>query len=159
MLVPELFSNSTQIRFEMSSLYFSFNCRLRCDDCVGNFSPAMEDRNQVGIGLSYRPASLSSLATQFQTRFLESIPCPIGGLKCLVTFGISHGEIISIEKYLWSDACFRPLTSHPWPLRLFFPQLATIVDKKQKKTSEGLLRIWSWIFLSMYYFCMYILGR
>ncbi len=31
-------------------------------------------RNQVGIGLSYRPASLCSLATQFQTRFLELIP-------------------------------------------------------------------------------------
>jgi hypothetical protein len=33
--------------------------------CVGNFSPAMGARNQVGIGLSYRPASLCSLATQF----------------------------------------------------------------------------------------------
>jgi hypothetical protein len=32
----------------------------------------MEAMNQVGIGLSYRPASLCSLATQFQTRFLES---------------------------------------------------------------------------------------
>ncbi len=48
---------------------------------VGNFSPAMGARNQVGIGLSYRPASLCSLATQFQTRFLESIPRPIAGLK------------------------------------------------------------------------------
>jgi len=44
-------------------------------------SPAMGTRNQVGIGLSYRPASPSSLATQFQTRFLESIPRPIAGLK------------------------------------------------------------------------------
>jgi hypothetical protein len=34
-------------------------------------------RNQVGIGLSYRPAGLCSLATQFRTRFLESIPRPI----------------------------------------------------------------------------------
>ncbi len=41
----------------------------------------MEARNQVGIGLSYRPASLRSLAIQFQTRFLESIPRPIAGLK------------------------------------------------------------------------------
>jgi hypothetical protein len=49
--------------------------------CVGNFSPAMEARNQVGIRLSYRPASLCSLATQFQTRFLELIPRPIAGLK------------------------------------------------------------------------------
>jgi hypothetical protein len=48
---------------------------------VGNLSPAMGARNQVGIGLSYRPASLCSLATQFQTRFLELIPCPIAGLK------------------------------------------------------------------------------
>ncbi len=37
--------------------------------------------NQVGIGLSYRPASLCSLATQFQTRFLELIHHPIAGLK------------------------------------------------------------------------------
>ncbi len=43
--------------------------------------PAMGARNQVGIGLSYRPASLCSLATQLQTRFLESIPRPIAGLK------------------------------------------------------------------------------
>ncbi len=48
---------------------------------VGNLSPAMGSRNQVGIGLSYRPASLCSLATQFQTRFLESIPRTIAGLK------------------------------------------------------------------------------
>jgi hypothetical protein len=41
----------------------------------------MGARNQVGIGLSYRPASLCSLATQFETRFLESIPRPIAGLK------------------------------------------------------------------------------
>ncbi len=49
--------------------------------CVGNFSPAMGAKNQVGIGLSYRPASLCSLATQFQTRFLESIPHPIAALS------------------------------------------------------------------------------
>ncbi len=41
---------------------------------VGNLSPAVGARNQVGIGLSYRPASLCSFSTQFQTRFLESIP-------------------------------------------------------------------------------------
>ncbi len=41
----------------------------------------MEARNQEGIGLSYRPASQSSLATQFQTQFLELIPRPIAGLK------------------------------------------------------------------------------
>ncbi len=48
---------------------------------VGNLRPAMGARNQVGIGLSYWPVSLCSLATQFQTRFLESIPRPIAGLK------------------------------------------------------------------------------
>ncbi len=48
---------------------------------AGNLSPAMGARNQGGIGLSYRPASLCSLSTQFQTRFLESIPRPIAGLK------------------------------------------------------------------------------
>jgi hypothetical protein len=37
----------------------------------------MGARNQVGIGLSYRAASQCSWATQFQTRFLESIPRPI----------------------------------------------------------------------------------
>jgi hypothetical protein len=50
-------------------------------NCVGNLRPTVGARNQVGIGLSYRPASLCSLATQFQTRFLESIPRPIAGLK------------------------------------------------------------------------------
>jgi hypothetical protein len=47
---------------------------------VGHSSPAMGARNQVGIGL-YRPASLCRLSTKFQTRFLESIPRPIEGLK------------------------------------------------------------------------------
>ncbi len=31
-------------------------------NCVGNLIPAMGARNHVGIGLSYRPASLCSLA-------------------------------------------------------------------------------------------------
>jgi hypothetical protein len=47
---------------------------------AGNFS-CLGARNQVGLWLSYRPASLCSLATQFQARFLESIPRPIAGLK------------------------------------------------------------------------------
>jgi hypothetical protein len=50
---------------------------------VGKLSPAMGARNQVGIGLSYRPASLCSLATQFQTQFLELIPRTIAGLMFL----------------------------------------------------------------------------
>jgi hypothetical protein len=41
----------------------------------------MGARNKVGIGLSYRPASLWSLATQFQTRFLVLIFRSIAGLK------------------------------------------------------------------------------
>jgi hypothetical protein len=41
----------------------------------------MGTRNQVSIGLSYRPASLCSFATQFLTRFLESILRPTAGLK------------------------------------------------------------------------------
>ncbi len=45
------------------------------------FNPAMGARNQVGIVLSYRTASQCSLATQCQTRFLESIPRPKTGLK------------------------------------------------------------------------------
>jgi hypothetical protein len=52
-------------------------CRIR----VGNLSPAMWARNQVGIGLSYRPTSLCSLAIRFQTRFLESFPRLIAELK------------------------------------------------------------------------------
>jgi hypothetical protein len=52
----------------------------------------MGARNQVGIGLSYRPASLCSLASQLQTRFLESIPRPIAGLKFpTVTFTAAGG--------------------------------------------------------------------
>jgi hypothetical protein len=54
---------------------------IKVETRVGNLSPAMGVRNQVGIRLSYRPASLCSLATQFQTRFLESIPRLIAGLK------------------------------------------------------------------------------
>jgi hypothetical protein len=45
--------------------------------CVGNLSPPMGARNKVGIGLSYRPASLCTLAP----RFLESIPRLRAGLK------------------------------------------------------------------------------
>jgi hypothetical protein len=61
--------------------------------CVGNFSPAMGARNQVGIGLSYRPASLCSLATQFQTRFLESILRPIAGLKFSTLIYVQYTQV------------------------------------------------------------------
>jgi hypothetical protein len=60
--------------FILTSLIFRYHLHL---------SPDMGARNQVGIGLSYRHASLCSLATQFLTRFLESIPRPIAGLKIL----------------------------------------------------------------------------
>ncbi len=68
---------------------------LRCGDSaneniVGYFSSALGARNLEGIGLSYRPASLCSLATQFQVRFLELIPRPIAGLK------------FSTQLYTWS---------------------------------------------------------
>jgi hypothetical protein len=58
----------------------------------------MGARNQVGIGLSYRPASLCSLATQFQTRFLESISRPIAGLK-ISTLNDAREKY---RYYLWS---------------------------------------------------------
>ncbi len=48
------------------------------DTSVGNLRGT---RNQVGIVLLYRPSSLCSFATQFQTRFLESIPRPISGTE------------------------------------------------------------------------------
>ncbi len=61
-------------RIILEDAYSVFCCRLTR---VTSLSLA---RNQVGIGLSYRPASLCSLATQFQTWFLESIPRLIVGL-------------------------------------------------------------------------------
>jgi len=63
------------------SNYLPLVCVLSRQDRVGNLGPAMGTRNQVGIVLLYRPACLCSLATQFQTRFLESIPHPMAGLK------------------------------------------------------------------------------
>jgi hypothetical protein len=63
----------------------------------------MGSRNQVGIGLLYRPASLCSLATQFQTRFLESIPRPIAGLKFLTLvsyFSQLCGEPVKTQQTL-----------------------------------------------------------
>jgi hypothetical protein len=45
---------------------------------------------EVGIGLSYRPASQCGLATQFQTRFLESIPRPIVGSDLLTKLSAGY---------------------------------------------------------------------
>jgi hypothetical protein len=58
---------------------------------VGNFSPALGARNQVGIGLLYRPTSPCSLASQFQTRFQESILRPIAGFKFPTQFSTTGG--------------------------------------------------------------------
>jgi hypothetical protein len=66
-------------------------------------SPAMGARNQVGIGLSYRPASLFSLATLFQIRFLESIPRPTAGLKLPTQYRPHRlGESIPWNRFLGS---------------------------------------------------------
>jgi hypothetical protein len=46
----------------------------------------MGARNQVGIVLSYWPAILCSLASQFQIRFLKSIPRPMAGPKFSTLF-------------------------------------------------------------------------
>jgi hypothetical protein len=91
------------------------NCELRSASlwrvtCVGNFSPAMGAWNQVGIGLSYRPASLCSLATQFQTRFLELIPCHIAGLNFSTLFTCLKPVRMRLECW-W--AMYRCLP--PWP--------------------------------------------
>jgi hypothetical protein len=65
---------------------FLYGMHFRQPESVTYISPAIGARNQLNqvvIGLSYQPASLCSLATQFQTRLLESIPRPIAGLKFL----------------------------------------------------------------------------
>jgi hypothetical protein len=71
--------------------------------CVGSLSPSMGARNQVGIGLSYRPASLCSLATQFQTRFLESIPRPIAVLKFSTLSAIFHNRKTKSQRKEWGE--------------------------------------------------------
>jgi hypothetical protein len=63
---------------------------------VGNLSSAIGARNEAGIGLSYRPASLCSLATQFLTRFLELIPCPIAGLNFRLRLQTTVLEFLTI---------------------------------------------------------------
>jgi hypothetical protein len=58
---------------------------VRGQNSVGNLSPAMGARNQLGIRLSFQQASLCSLATQFQTWFLVSIPRPMWELIKFLT--------------------------------------------------------------------------
>jgi hypothetical protein len=64
--------------------------------------------NLVDIGLSYRPASLCSLANQFQTLFLESIPRPIARLK-FPTLGSLHGRTLACPPGYISQKRVRPL--------------------------------------------------
>ncbi len=103
--------------------------------CVGNFSPAMGARNQVRIGLSYWPASLCSLANQFQTRFLELIPRPIAGLKFSTLYKandspprtpppalclfLSNLSLIMYMRPLLVSPKRRHLFVTPWPARGF----------------------------------------
>jgi hypothetical protein len=65
----------------------------------------MGARNQVGIVWSYRAASLRSLATQFQTWYLESIPRPIAGIKiptlnCPVPFTVHCEHLIKVQSVM-----------------------------------------------------------
>ncbi len=86
-----------------------------------SLSPALETRNQVCIliGLSYRPASLCSLATQFQTRFLESIPRPIAGLKfstqILKHTSPNHTSLLYTVQY---SIPFMRISQETWTLSL-----------------------------------------
>ena len=66
---------------DLGQILFRMSNRTAKKIRVSNLSPAMGARNQKGIGLSYRPASLCSFANQFQNRFLDSVPLPIAGLK------------------------------------------------------------------------------
>jgi hypothetical protein len=94
-------------RYSICYLFYGFLTTLvdslQKEASADNLSPAMGARNQVGIGLLYRPASLCSLATQFQTRFLESIPRPIAGLK-IPTLG--SGSDLCCPVHWWGEgAC------------------------------------------------------
>jgi hypothetical protein len=112
---------------------------------VGNFSPAMGARNQVGIGLSYRPASQCSLATQFQTRFLELIPRPIAGLKfstlisvfeCFSSFPPFQYSFLALLTFFLlpfnlssthlSSILSLPFSRLYYPFQLFFILLSTV---------------------------------
>ncbi len=84
------------------TVFWYFICRSR----YGGY------KNPAGIGLSYRAASQCSLATQFQTRFLESIPRPIAGLK---SFRLGF---VYVGKFRWYCIVSYPLifkfSAHQW---------------------------------------------
>jgi hypothetical protein len=90
---------------------------LLVHSCACNLCPAMGARNQVGIGLSYRPASLCSLATQFQTRFLKSIPRLIVGLKIQTLYSLAR-LVSQDRRHLFVTPC----TSGSTPLATFSKQ-------------------------------------
>jgi hypothetical protein len=85
----------------------------------------MGARNQVGLGLSYRSASLCSLATQFQTRFLESILRPIAGLNFSTLIGASWfltirqlGSGSPISVISWIRICIKVISWIQIPMNL-----------------------------------------
>ncbi len=88
----------------------------------------MGARNQVCIGLSYRPASLCSLAAQFQTLFLESISLPIAGLKFPATM------CLRVLDVLWSLSRKNVLVNYRGEIFLF-------LSGKTKTWGE----LWWWI--------------
>ncbi len=79
--------------------------------------------NQVGVGLSYRPASLCSLVTQFQARFLESIPLLIAGLKFptqasyagrIVSWATNTGSVLELKDQVFAKTSPQCSFSHHW---------------------------------------------
>jgi hypothetical protein len=78
----------------------------------------MGARNRVGIGFSYLPASLCSSATQFQNRFLESIPRSIAGagLKIPTLLEVKYGGRLDgpwisstfIQVWIYVISCCKP---------------------------------------------------
>jgi hypothetical protein len=78
-VVRVTYSYSTDVRFSVVR--------------VGNLSPAIGARNQVGRVVVPTRQPICSLAAQFQTRFLESIPRPIMGLTHLTLLWMKNGEL------------------------------------------------------------------
>ncbi len=105
----------------------------------------MEARNQVGIGLLYRPTRLCSLATQFQARFLELIHRPIAGLKFSLSFFLSLN--LSMSRNLTVVHCIKSelyLAKWKWILRSG-PKLKMLVKFHRSKGSFPNPLNWWWI--------------
>ncbi len=99
--------------------------------CAGNLRPAMGARNQVGIGLSYRPASLCSLATQYQNRFLESIPRPIAGLK-IPTLSSHLLVFLLFSCVFWRLEQFEPEFVNVWGAEECFVAACSLAGRYHK---------------------------